>query len=70
MRVVKSMVFGDYMVIFIALILGSFRELDFREVLIVKGSSSACPYVMLKRCMSLSNSELGADSYLFKPVNK
>lgn len=41
-----------------------------REVLIVKGSSSACPYVMLKRYMSLSNSELGADSYLFKPVNK
>ena len=41
-----------------------------KDVLIAKGSSSACPYEMLKRYISLSNSEIGSDIYLFKPVNK
>ena len=40
-----------------------------REVLIAKGTSSACPYEMLKRYMSLSSSELGTENYLFRPIN-
>lgn len=40
------------------------------EVLISKGSSSACPYEMLKKYMVISNHKIASDQYLFKPVNR
>lgn len=41
-----------------------------REVLIANGTSSACPYEMVKRYMSLSETDKNSDNYLFRPINK
>ena len=38
------------------------------EVLIAKGSSSACPYAMLQRYMAAANFTVDSDEYLFKPA--
>ena len=40
------------------------------DILISKGTTSACPVNMLKRYMSLANLEFESDSFLFKAVNK
>ena len=39
------------------------------EILISKGTTSACPINMLNRYMSLANLDFDSDSYLFKAVN-
>ena len=41
-----------------------------REVLITKGTSSACPYEILHRYFSLSELKVGSENYLFSPINK
>ena len=41
-----------------------------REVLIAKGTSSACPYEILHRYFCLSELEVGSENYLFRPINK
>lgn len=38
------------------------------EVLIVKGSTSACPYVMLRKYLETSHQSLESNDYLFKPI--
>ena len=40
------------------------------EILISKGSTSACPVNMLKRYMYLTNLVVSSDSFLFKAINK
>ena len=39
------------------------------EVLITKGSSSACPYSMFLRCKNLSEVSLESDFFLFRPFD-
>lgn len=39
-----------------------------KEVLIAKGSSSACPYSMLKRYFQMSSQDNCSNMYLFRPV--
>lgn len=39
-----------------------------RQVLIAKGSTSACPVAMLQRYIKHSDLSMGSDSYLFKPA--
>ena len=41
-----------------------------RDVLIAKGTSTACPYGMLLRYFSLSELDVGSENYLFRPINK
>lgn len=38
------------------------------NIVIAKGSTSACPYTMLQRYIACANLKLGSDSYLFKPA--
>lgn len=38
------------------------------EVLISKGTSEACPYLMLQKYISLAGIDLVSDHYLFKPI--
>lgn len=47
---------------------GIYRE--GREVLIAKGSTIACPYIMLPRYMNLAGLDETSDEFLFKPVLK
>ena len=38
------------------------------DVLVSKGTTSACPLSILKRCMDLANLTVQSESYLFKPI--
>ena len=41
-----------------------------KEVLICKGSSSACPHTMLSRYLQVTGQDVHSDMYLFRPVNR
>lgn len=41
-----------------------------KEVLISKGSTSACPYSMLQRYLQATAQDIGSSMYLFRPVNR
>lgn len=41
-----------------------------KEVLIAKGSSSACPYNLLKKYLQLTCQSNNSNKYLFRPVNR
>lgn len=39
-----------------------------KEVLIAKGNSSACPYTLLQKYITISGMSVGSEQYLFKPA--
>ena len=41
-----------------------------KEVMIAKGSSSACPHTMLTKYLQVSGQDVHSDMYLFRPVNR